>query len=219
MKDSRLTDLYLRRLVTADTAGKLFPTAFTLQRDVRFFPDKPADLNFDILEIGPGRGDFLFHLAAENPDKKVLAIERGKLRFAKLTERLQRLGLKNVTLVEGDARIPLVKDLQNSILKKIYVLFPDPWPRNRHRHKRLLTRDFVNSLCEKLPPGGEFTLATDVEDYARWVMSHFEKIPFMTDVQGRDTTLAPLPDLIPTFFETKWRDLGRVCHYVRFRRV
>lgn len=218
MKETRLENLYKRRLVTNESNGRIFPEKWVLSQELKYHPAKPEKLDFDILEIGPGRGDFLFYLANENPDKSILAIERGTLRYLRLVERLKKLGLTNVTLIGGDARIPFITDLKTARFKKIYVLFPDPWPRNRHRHMRLLNNAFITTLCEKLMPEGEFTLATDVEDYAQWVMGHCNNQPKLTNIQGLDTTKTPLADLIPTFFEKKWRDMGRVCHYVRYRR-
>lgn len=218
MKETRLENLYKRRLVTDESAGRTFPEKWVMGKELKYHPAKPANPDFDILEIGPGRGDFLFYLASENPDQTILAIERGSVRYLRLVERLKKLGHSNVTLIGGDARVPFATDLQNARFKKIYVLFPDPWPRNRHRHMRLLNRAFTTTLCEKLAPQGEFTLATDVEDYARWVMGHCAEITSLKNIQGDDTTKTPLPDLIPTFFEKKWRDLGRVCHYVRYQK-
>jgi tRNA (guanine-N7-)-methyltransferase len=219
MKTSRLEQLYLRRLVFTEKTGRTFPIAHVLEKKLSYYPEKPATLEFDILEIGPGNGDFLLHLAATHPDKKILAIEMDPLRCTRIVGKLKKSGIKNVTIAEGDARVPLACDMEGTALEKIFVLFPDPWPRNRHRYKRLLSKEFLALVCAKLKPGGEFTLATDVRDYADWAASNFAAVPFMEPVHGKgDTRFTPLPDLIPTAFEQRWKELGRTCHYVRYAR-
>lgn len=219
MKSERLQKLYNRPLVRADLGSKSFPHEHNLKKEVEYYPEKPKTNHFDILEIGPGRGDFLFHLAQENPQKNLLAIEYGILRYKKLVKKVKQLNLSNIILIQGDARIPLAKDLKDTTFSQIFVLFPDPWPRNRHRHKRLLNEDFTRKLCNHLIPNGHFTLGTDVQDYAEWVKSHLEKFSDMQNTNPSTSQNTPLPDLIPTFFEQKWKDMGRICHYLRYQKI
>lgn len=212
-ESKRIRDLYNRPLVKPELSGRHLPLQHLLTREFESHPKLLDPEQFDILEIGPGRGDFLVHLASTNPHKKILGIEIGKPRFEKLVKRRDLMQLKNLWLIHSDARIPLMTTLSKMKLEKIFVLFPDPWPRNRHSYKRLLTLDFLKILCGLLKSGGEFTLATDVEDYARWVLNHFADITEMAPVQAGTEVL---PDLIPTYFEQKWQSRGRVCRYVRF---
>lgn len=219
MKTDRLEQLYKQKLVSPEVRPKQFPLEEVLKKEVTYFPEKPENLDFDFLEIGPGRGDFLFHLAKENPTKKILAIEIGKQRYEKICKRIERDFIKNITIVFGDARIPMHKDLQKTKFEKIFVLFPDPWPKTKHRHNRLLNKDFSRLLCDHLKKDGEFTLATDVKDYATWAMSHFESFNDMKNLYGENVIETSLPDLIPTFFEEKWKEIGRHCNYVRYKKI
>lgn len=216
MPKNRLQILYERPLVRPEAGGRNLPLEHLLKKEIQYHPCPPRAEEIDILEIGPGRGDFLFHLAQTNHGKKILGIEMGGLRYKKLVTRRDQFDLKNVFLIRGDARIPIHSSLRKLRLEKIFVLFPDPWPRNRHRHKRLLTPDFLKILCGLLKTGGEFTLATDVADYAIWVVEHFQHIPCMKNYFTGQEISSSLPDLIPTFFEEKWKKMGRVCRYVRF---
>lgn len=218
MKNNRLKELYQRRLVRPETSGRRFPLEYTLRRELGYFPARPDQPDYDILEIGPGTGDFLFHLAATYPDKKILGIELGRTRFFKISQRLTKRAINNVTLIAGDARAAFYKDLTTATFNKIFVLFPDPWPKTRHSHHRLLTREFLTVLATHLCPGGEFTLATDVLDYANWVSDNLREVPAL--INTCDTQYAAsLPDLIPTFFEQKWRRMGRGFWFVRYRKV
>ena len=220
MKETRLEQLYLRQLVFTEKPGREFPYAHVLNKKISYFPAKPPKMDFDILEIGPGHGDFLLHLSTLHPEKKILAIEMDTPRCRRIIEKLKTSHNTNVTLIEGDARVPLARDMTETVLEKIFVLFPDPWPRNRHRYKRLLSKEFLTLVCAKLKSGGEFTLATDVRDYADWVIGNFAAVPCMENIHGAgDSRFAPLPDLTPTAFEQYWQKLGRTCHYVRYLRT
>lgn len=213
MKSKRLEELYRRRLIDPKLPGKTLPLEHILKKPVTYYPQKPEEEEIDILEIGPGRGDFLFHLAKTFASKKILGIEIGNVRFQKLVQNCGEKNFKNIFLIHGDARVPIFKDLKNMRLEKVFVLFPDPWPKNKQRHKRLLQKDFLERLCEMLKPSGEFTLATDVQDYAEWTKAHFEKIPFMEQIIQKE-----FADLVPTFFQEKWEKLGRVKYFLRFKR-
>lgn len=220
MNISRIEMLYQRKLVTAENTSKQIPFDHILQKELIFFPDIPQEQYFDMLEIGPGRGDFILALAQKFPQKKFITIEIGKKRFEKIKERIMRLQIPNITLVGGDARTLLYHSLfEKFTFEKVFVLFPDPWPRNKQRHRRLLQQDFINQLIKHISVPGEFTLATDVEDYARWVNGHLEKIEQLQNI-ATDSIFSPtLPDIIPTFFEKKWKSLGRNCFYLRYQKT
>lgn len=219
MTNKRLEILYRQKLVRPEITRRTFPLAHLLTKDVQFFPERPADFHFDVLEIGPGNGDFLIHEARLNPNLKFFAIELERTRLMKIKKKAAQNNITNITLAWGDARIPLHKDIPDASLSKCFVLFPDPWPRNKHSHRRLLQQDFVQLVCQKLKPNGIFTLATDVKDYATWVLGHLQNQENMQNTRGASEVTQALPDLIPTVFEQKWKKLGRDCWYLRFRKI
>lgn len=215
MKISRLETLYRQKLVPPTEAGKTLPLEQILKKPLLFYPSEPTTPQYDILEIGPGRGDFLFALCEQNPTQSIVAVEIGKLRFDKLIEQSQKKNLKNVTLIYGDARIPVEKHFVDAGFSKVFVLFPDPWPRNKHRHKRLLQVDFLKKLAQKIKVGGEFLLVTDVADYAEWSFENLKTLPEFHTSQTVPLPGLP-PDVIPTFFAEKWQKMGRNFWSVRF---
>jgi tRNA (guanine-N7-)-methyltransferase len=215
----RLETLYRQKLVRAESTHKRFPWEHLLKKELGYWPQKPLSPAFDVLEIGPGRGDFLFHLCESQPTQNIVAVELGGKRYHKLVERAQEHNLKNLTLVHGDARLAIMKDLAEVRYDRIYVLFPDPWPRNGHRHRRLLQKDFLLPLLEKLNPGGVFTLVTDVEDYATWALSNSQEAPGISRPQAALPLTQNLPELVQTYFEQKWRKMGRGVWAVQLTRV
>ena len=197
---------------------KSFPWEFEAAKEVLFYPAKPAEFTGDILEVGPGRGDLLLSLAASFPDKRFVAIELGKKRYYKLIPRVEKKGLENILLIQGDARIVLPRYFAEQRFEKIYILFPDPWPKKRHAPKRLLNTEFLSLLAQFLKPGGDFFIATDVTFYAVWVVENAHQVSLLHNMGTPFVDGSVLADYEPTFFEMKWRSEGRAIHYLWYRR-
>lgn len=115
------------------------------------------------IEIGPGRGEVLLAFAAARPGTNFFAIEHG----AGATEALRVLaavgGLANVRVVAGDARCIVRELVPAASVAAVHVYFPDPWPKTRHRHRRLFDGDeFAATIVRVLVPGGCAFVASDL---------------------------------------------------------
>lgn len=197
---------------------RTFPKEFELKKEAVFYPSTttgclaPYGSDADILEIGPGNGDFLVALAGANPAKKIIAVEIREKRFRKISKRLEKGGLKNVLLLWGDARVMIPRHFKEVSLEKIYILFPDPWPKRRHTFHRLLDEDFLAFLSERLQKKGHIILATDSKEYGESIAEmakktkSLKKTPFERDFQE-------------TFFERVWKKEGKSIHYFCFSKV
>lgn len=219
LKKNRIEILYRRKLLKPEGTGKVLPLEHILKKEVEYFPQRPASDTYDIVEIGPGNGGFLLELAQKHPDKKIVAIEIGTPRFEKIKQNLIDQNITNVTLIHGDARVPFYNHFKDATFEKCFVLFPDPWPKNKHRHLRLLQLDFLKTLTRKLKTGGEFTLATDVQDYAEWALENLSQIPEMKNSAGNGQYATAPEDISPTRFQKKWQKMGRSFWYVRFEKI
>jgi len=197
---------------------KSFPWEFESAKEILFYPGKPDEFIGNILEVGPGRGDLLLSLAESFPNKKFVAIELGKKRYYKLIPRIEKKGLENILLIQGDVRIVLPKLFTEEMFEKIYILFPDPWPKKRHAPKRLLNTDFLSLLVRFLKPGGDLFIATDVTFYAVWVTESADQVALLQNMGTPFVDSARLVNYEPTFFEMKWRAVGRNIHYMWYRR-
>ncbi|RKX29710.1 MAG: tRNA (guanosine(46)-N7)-methyltransferase TrmB [Candidatus Zixiibacteriota bacterium] len=173
----------------------------------------------DVLEIGPGRGDLLLDLAEAMPATRFVAIEIGKKRYFKLIPRIEKRALNNIQLICGDARIVLTNHFSQGAFSKIYVLFPDPWPKSRHALNRLLNAEFIELLSRFLTIGGDLYMATDVDWYAEWAMTNAESLPLLENMGNPFVDASDMFSYVPTFFEQKWRAEGRSIYYLWFRRV
>lgn len=169
------------------------------------------------LEIGFGGGEHLAAQARANPDVALIGCEpyvNGVARLLSLIE-----DLDNVRVVIDDARL-LLKALPEASLDRIFVLFPDPWPKARHHKRRIVNPETLADMARILKPGGELRLATDIMGYARPMLS-------ATLADGRFTWLAERPadwrerpeDWPGTRYEEKARNAGRAPVFFRFRRI
>ncbi len=216
---SRSEMLYRRKLVKPEGTGKVVPLDHILQRKLIFYPKEAEKETFDMFEIGTGNGEFITSFARNNPTKKIVGIEIEKARIEKTRLRLERDRITNVSMIYGDARVAFYKHFPDDMFESGFVLFPDPWPRNRHRHNRLLQRDFIEVIIKKLKIGGEFILATDVEEYARWAEENLASFDTVKNFFGDKKMSQDLTSIASTHFWRKWKHLGREFWMVKYEKI
>ena len=130
-----------------------------------FGDDRPVEV-----EIGPGRGERVLAAAAATPDVNFFAVEvRGGAAQA-ITERAARRGIGNLRVVAGDVRW-ILRLFPDASVAAYHIHFPDPWPKTRHRERRLASPTFAREIARTLAPGGAVHVASDlppvVEGFAR----------------------------------------------------
>jgi len=141
--------------------GRLLP-------EISIEPCAPAGLRPEgevWLEIGSGGGEHLAGQASRRPDVLFLAAEPFLDGIAKTLSYVEAGGLKNIRLWRGDGR-DLIDMLADASTDRVFILFPDPWPKARHRKRRLIQPGVVASLHRILRPSGRLRFATDWSDYA-----------------------------------------------------
>ncbi len=198
---------------------KQFPLEWEARKPIYHYPDEPLTVTGDILEIGPGRGDMLLWLAGQHPEKRFVAVELMVSRYKKLIRRIERLGLTNLRLIRGNARLVLPKFFSTPCFERIYILFPDPWPKERHSFHRLLSVEILILLSSLMKENGELIFATDHAPYAEWVVRNAEHVDTVRNLGtpfSTDSALIPNPDR--TYFEKKWREEGRDILFVHLQK-
>ena len=155
------------------------------------------------LEIGFGGGEHLAAQAARNPDVLLIGAEPFQNGVASALRHLDEQALANVRLHPGDAR-DLLSRLPDASLARVFILFPDPWPKLRHHKRRLIQPETVAELARTLRPGGQLCFATDWRDYAAWTLERLRSSPAFrwTARRADDWRLAPA-DHVPTRYEAK----------------
>lgn len=155
------------------------------------------------LEIGFGGGEHLSEQAARNPDVLLLGAEPFVNGVASAIRHIDARGLKNVRLHTGDAR-DLIAALADATLDRVFLLYPDPWPKARHHKRRLIAPDFVAELARVIRPGGRLRFATDWRDYAAWTLERMIRTPaFAWAAERADDWRRAPADHAPTRYEAK----------------
>lgn len=153
-----------------------------------------------VMEVGFGDGWFLTHLAQEHPDWNLLGAEIALGSVTRAFKRLRREGVTNARLYRGHARF-LVRDvLPPRSLHRIYVNFPDPWPKKRHRDRRLLRAPFFRLLSTRLEDGGTLLFTTDHAEYFDSALEEAASTGLYDIAQ-----LPPPSATLQTKYARKWR--------------
>jgi tRNA (guanine-N7-)-methyltransferase len=118
------------------------------------------------LEIGPGRGGFMFERLAAEPELKMIGLEIRRKWAALVDERLARQGLGTRARVFADDAKLVVPRFVAGGLRAVFVHFPDPWWKKRHQKRLLMNAELVSALARALRPNGELFVQTDVEERA-----------------------------------------------------
>ena len=163
------------------------------------------------VEIGFGMGQATLEWAVRRGDLNLVGIEIYPPGIGALLTGIEREGLANLRVLEGDAKALLAEKFAPGALQEVRIWFPDPWPKRRHHKRRLIQPEFAAQLASRLRPHGKLLLATDSADYAAW----------MERVLGAVHTLrriAPSGERLCTRFESKGRRLGHAITDLAFQR-
>ncbi len=170
------------------------------------------------LEIGFGGGEHLAQRAREAPTTGFIGCEPFINGVAKLLATIESEGLNNIRIRAGDARA-LVESVPEASLDRIYVLYPDPWPKRRQTKRRLISPETIAEFARVLKPGGDVRFATDIDDYAGWTLQRFlASADFHWVAERADDWRQPWQGWAPTRYEAKARAEGRPSAYLTFRR-
>ncbi|MCU0902465.1 MAG: tRNA (guanine(46)-N(7))-methyltransferase TrmB [Tabrizicola sp.] len=167
------------------------------------------------LEVGFGGGEHLVHMAARNPGIFLIGCEPFVNGIAMLLGKLRDGRIENVAIHPGDVR-DLFDVLPNSSLQKVFLNYPDPWPKARHHRRRFVTPGYLTALARACAPGAEFRVATDIPDYVRQTLEEVPPAGF--DLIREAGQGGAWDDWLSTRYEQKALREGRTPHYLTFRR-
>ena len=155
------------------------------------------------LEIGFGGGEHLAAQAAKRPDVLFIGAEPFQNGVASALRHIDEAALTNVRVHDGDAR-ELLARIPDASLERIFILFPDPWPKARHHKRRLLQRDTAVELARVLKPGGRLRFASDWANYVDWSLEILNATPGLTwTAELASDWRMPPADHVTTRYEEK----------------
>jgi tRNA (guanine-N7-)-methyltransferase len=171
------------------------------------------------LEIGFGAGEHLLAQAAANPEAGLLGCEVFIDGIAALLAARAIQPADNIRIFTDDARL-LLDALAVASLARVFILFPDPWPKARHHRRRLIDRHVVARLAALLQDGGELRLATDHAGYARWMLAHVLADGAFTWTARRPLDWRrPPADWVATRYQQRAERMGSAAMFLQFRRL
>jgi tRNA (guanine-N7-)-methyltransferase len=153
------------------------------------------------LEIGFGGGEHMAAQAQRRPNVLVIGAEPFQNGVASALRHIDEQGLTNVRLHDGDVR-ELLARLPDASLERVFILFPDPWPKARHHKRRLVQVETAAELARVLKPGGRLRFASDWSDYVDWSLERLGK-PLRWTAERADDWRTPPADHVTTRYEEK----------------
>ncbi len=126
------------------------------------------------LEIGFGGGEHIAHRAKQNPNILFIGCEVYIQGIASLLAEIEDNNIQNIRIYNDDARL-LMEKLPKEFLNRVFILFPDPWPKIRHHKRRIINNEFLKVVSELLKENGQINIATDHMGYAEWIMVYMSR--------------------------------------------
>lgn len=171
-----------------------------------------------VLEIGFGGGEHLSQQASHSPETAFIGCEPFVNGVASLLKHIQDNKQENIRIWQGDART-LLETLPKHCLHRVYILFPDPWPKKRHNQRRIVQKNLLDRLAHVMKPEAELRMATDHIDYAGWMLAHTMAHPaFFWQANRKQDWQQPPDNWIPTRYQQKAL-AGPITTYLHFTRA
>ena len=166
------------------------------------------------LEIGFGGGEHLAHQAELYPEVNFIGAEPFRNGVAKLLALIEEKAIGNIRIQDDDVRY-LLEKLPPASLSRIYVLYPDPWPKKRHHERRIVNADTLKQFHMLLKPDGLFLFASDIDDYNEWTLREVREHGGFALASN---STEPFENWLQTRYEAKAKREGRETQYLRFQR-
>ncbi len=171
------------------------------------------------LEIGFGAGEHLAWQAEANPQTGFIGCEPFINGVAKLLGEVEEKNFANIRIWDGDAR-EVLDWLEDASLDRVFILYPDPWPKTRHHKRRLVSPQTLTTLARVMKPGAQLRIGSDITDYVRVTLEAVfasGKFQWLAE-RPADWRVRP-PDWPRTRYEKKALREGRKAHSLIFRRI
>lgn len=188
--------------------------------------DMPADWsavfgndNVLALEIGCGVGDFLVKTAVDHPEWNFIAIDFYNKGCYKTCRRVDTNNLTNVRVLREEARQFITERIPKGSLRAVYINCPDPWPKKKHRKRRLVNRQFLLFLQDFLAPGADFFFATDFDDYGIDVAGVLPGLDRYENCLAPDLYRHELADYHLSKYMRKFMAEGKKIYFIHYRKI
>ncbi len=167
-----------------------------------------------MIEVGFGNGEFLVQLAERFPGWNIIGADTSPSSIVRARRRIRRSSIPNVRLYCGDGRFVVRHVAAESGLYRLYVNFPDPWPRRRHSRRRLLSPDFLRLAASRLSEEGAIWLTTDHPGYFAVARASVAETGLF-----RTEERPPPAETLETRWARRWLDQDRPIYHALFHKM
>ena len=164
-----------------------------------------------VVEIGFGKGEHFAEYAFKNPNIGFIGCEPYINGVANCLRLIEENQTDNVKIVHGDARL-FFEALPKEVLQKVFILFPDPWPKTKHHKKRIITKNNLQLFSNAVKKGGTIEIATDHADYKIWIEDQLKDCKIFSDIEISDNEP---DDWVPTNYQKKAIIEGRESKFYK----
>lgn len=189
----------------------LTPSSLTLPGSVANLFGREAPV---VAEIGIGSGRFMEAIAENHPEWNVLGIDRAPDSVVRTFRRLFAAGIENTRIMKADAHFVLRDIVPRHGLRIVFVNFPDPWPRRKHRRRRLLQMPLLRMLSSRLDDGGRILLTSDHLEFFQFACDNARASGLYRIERGD-----PPPETLETKYARKWMRRDIDIHHAAFVKV
>ena len=158
------------------------------------------------VEVGCGKGKFTAETAAANPDVLLIAVERCREAVVVAMEKAKSMGLTNVFYIDMDVA-NIEEIFEYAEIDRLFINFPDPWPRKKNAKRRLTHRTFLDKYCRVVRETGEIHFKTDNAPLFEYSLEEFEACGLQVNALTRDLHANGIVGIM-TGYEEKFHSLG-----------
>ena len=158
------------------------------------------------VEVGCGKGKFTAETAQANPEVLMIAVERCREAMVVAMEKAKQMGLTNVFYIDMD--VAMIEDIfAGQEIDRLFINFPDPWPRKKNAKRRLTHRSFLDKYCRTVKEGGEIHFKTDNAPLFAFSVEEFAACGLQVNNLTRDLHKDGIVGIV-TGYEEKFHALG-----------
>ena len=164
------------------------------------------------VEIGAGRGDFALDYARSHPAVNIVAVERKLVILRRAANKQKLAKVPNVVFLLAEAKYLFENYIPAASVDAVHIYFPDPWPKKRHRKRRIAQPENLDPILRSMRPGAHLYFRTDFESYFSEAMELFSANPLLKPIETPDHIAA-----VPTAYEAKFMRQGQPIYRAAFR--
>lgn len=172
------------------------------------------------LEVGCGNGKFIVEHAMEREGVYFIGIEYSYKAAKKAVSKAYKRNIKNLTIIFGEALSTIDNFFKDKYMfDRVYLNFPDPWPKKRHAHRRIFTNDFLERVHSVLKDTHNFYVVTDDETYAlETMLPTLEASPLFQNTL-KNKFERKLEGYKKTLYEEKMRSMGKEIYFFVYKKI